>query len=155
MKLVKLNKKEVHKARDYAFDLICKGKAGTFENYFVGALGELAYAKATKQKVNFKVYERGVGDGGADFKNAQVKTVGWAGSNKLLWVKATDRSRTNDRVKKYVLAHAVLTNPEVVYLVGEVSKESFNTKSFYNKQYNSYMLNERELDVLYDSKKNS
>jgi hypothetical protein len=155
MKLIKLTDNDIHRARDFAFELVRAGKNGCFEHYFIGTLGEIAYGKFTNQKVNLEVYKRGVGDKGVDVKDAQVKTVSWRGANKLLKVGADDKSRTNAKVKRYILAHATITDPENVYLIGEVSKVGFESKCFYSRQYDCYMLSERELETYYNDTKES
>lgn len=152
MKLVTLTEKEVNEARDFAFELIRKGKKGTFENYFIGTLGEIAYAKYTDRKVNLEVYEQRKGDNGADFKDVQVKTTTWTGSNKQLKVSNNDRCLTNPDVTKLVLAHVVLTNPTEVFLVGEISKEVFLMHRSSNSKWDYWIMDEEEL---YDVEKGS
>lgn len=149
MKSVKLTEKDVAKARDFAFELIRSGRKGSFENYFIGTLGEIAYGKYTKQEVNFEVYARYKGDGGADFKDAQVKTVGWGGDDKLLKVSTTDKSLKNDNVVKYVLAYANITNPNNVLLIGEVSKEHFVKEAYLKQSWGCLVMSEHKLDIQY------
>ena len=150
MKAIKLTEKDVAKARDFAFKLIRSGRKGCFENYFVGTLGEIAYGKFTKQKVNFEVYERFKGDDGADFKDAQVKTVGWAGEDKLLKVSTTDKSLKNPNVVKYILAYASIRNPEHVVLIGEVSKERFVKEAYLRQSWGCLVMSEHKLDKQYE-----
>lgn len=155
MRRVILTEEEVNNARDFAFELIRKGKKGTFENYFIGTLGEIAYAKHTGRKVNLEVYERRKGDNGADFKDVQVKTTTWTGSNKQLKVSNNDRCLTNPDVTKLVLAHVVLTNPTEVFLVGEISKEVFlmhRSSSYRGSKWDYWTIDEEEL---YDVEKGS
>ena len=152
MRRVILTEEEVNNARDFAFELIRKGKKGTFENYFIGTLGEIAYAKHTGRKANLEVYERRKGDNGADFKDVQVKTTTWTGSNKQLKVSNNDRCLTNPDVTKLVLAHVVLTNPTEVFLVGEICKEVFLMHRSSNSKWGYWTIDEEEL---YDVKKGS
>jgi hypothetical protein len=148
---ITLTEKDISKARDFAFELVRKGKKGTFENYFIGTLGEIAYAKFAKLKVNFDVYDRGVGDGGADFKNVQVKTVGWSGPNKILKVSLKDRSLTNENINKFVLAHATVTNPTEVQLVGEISREEFLKNCLYSNIWKAKVISEKYLHDIKES----
>lgn len=152
MKRITLTEKEISKARDFAFNLVRKGKKGSFENYFIGTLGEIAYANFTKRKVNLEVYERNKGDNGADFKGVQVKTTTWAGPKKQLKISNGDKCLTNPDVTKLVLAQVILINPSEVILVGETSKDFFLKHRIYNSQWKYWFVEE---DVLHDIKENS
>jgi hypothetical protein len=149
MKIVELTEKEVAKARDFAFELIRTGRPGTFENYFIGTVGEIAYGKFTNQEVNFKVYSHFKGDGGADFKNTQIKTTTWEGRDKQLKVGTSDKSLKLASVQKYVLAHAIITNPTNVVLIGEISKENLIKRAVLNKSWKCLVVGEHRLDVWY------
>lgn len=149
MQKYELTKAEVKAAIAYAKKLIAAGKRGTYTNYLIGTLGEMGYAKHINSKVNLEVYDRGVGDKGADFANVQVKTVTWPHSNKQLKVSARDSSLKNVNVKTFVLMHVDVKNKGVAYLVGEISKENFFKRAKFNSHYESYIVEEHELDTLF------
>jgi hypothetical protein len=108
MRLYTLTNEEVNKAIHFAVDLVAAGKKGTIENYIIGTLGEMGYAKHTNSEVNLEVYQRGKGDNGADFKGVQVKTTTWSRSDKELKVNEEDRCLKNNSIKKLVLMHTTL-----------------------------------------------
>jgi hypothetical protein len=149
MRLYTLTNKEVNKAIHFAVDLVAAGKKGTIENYIIGTLGEMGYAKHTNSEVNLEVYQRGKGDNGADFKGVQVKTTTWSRSDKELKVNEEDRCLKNNSIKKLVLMHTTLKNRNEVYLIGEVSKENFLKKARYNARYKTLVLKEQDLDIVY------
>lgn len=146
MKLYTLTNEEVEQAREFARKLIAAGKKGTEDSHMLGTLGEMGYGKHIKAKVNLEVYDRGVGDKGEDFKNVQVKTASWTGNNKELKINLGDSCLNNPDVTTLVLMHAILDNPNKVYLVGTVSKANFLKKYYYNVRYGYKALSEYDLD---------
>ena len=149
MKKYVLTDKEVDTATRFAVDLIGRGKRGSIENYIIGTLGEMGYAKHIKSKVNLEVYQRGKGDSGQDFNGVQVKTATWAFDNKELKIRQDDSCLNNPAVQKLVLMHTTLKDRNNVYLVGEISKENFLKKARINPKYNILTLSEYDLDIHY------
>jgi hypothetical protein len=143
-----LSEEELQKAEEFAKAVAAKKMYSDIdrtENFFIGTLGEIAYAKRNGLDVNFDVIKN-KGDGGVDFVDgAQVKTVTWGGNNKQLKVK-----KINENVSKYVLGYVHKLNPSNVYLIGEVSIANFKKKAqFIDKYGGVYVLDEKDLDVLY------
>lgn len=149
MKLYQLTDEEVDNATRFAVSLVAAGKKGTIENYLIGTLGEMGYAKHINAKVNLEVYQRGKGDKGTDFEGVQVKTATWAGDNKELKVSVEDNCLTNPSVKKLVLMHTTLKDRNNVYIIGEISKENFVKKAFKDEKYKRLIVSEYDLDVHY------
>jgi len=146
MKLFTLTDEEVDDATRFAVKLVAAGKRGTIESHLIGTLGEMGYGKHIKSKVNLEVYERGIGDKGADFKDVQVKTATWTGDNKELKINKEDSCLENPNVNTFVLMHTTLKDRNKVYLVGKICKSNFLKKAYLNTKYNTLTVNEYDLD---------
>ena len=146
MKLISLTNEEAELAREYAEKMSVKGKY-QFKHNHLGMLGEIGWGKFTKQKPNLVIYERGIGDDGTDFKDTQVKTVGYNGPGEKE-IKVTI-GKLSPLVKKLVLMYANINIPNEVYVVGERSRESFLSKAQTGKYERTIHLGEYSLDVRY------
>lgn len=144
MKLVSLTDEEAELAREYAEKMSAKGKY-MFKHNHLGMLGEIGWGKFTNQKPNLVVYERGIGDDGTDFKDTQVKTVGYNGPGE----KELKVGKLSPLVKKLVLMYANTNKPNEVYVVGEISRENFLSKAQTGKYERASHLGENSLDVRY------
>lgn len=141
-----LTPEDILKAKAFSEGKAVRGKKGTINDNIIGTLGEIAYGKIINVDANLKLYKRGVGDGGADFPNTQVKTVGYRNRTKKLIV--NDSVLDNPKITKIVLMCVVRDDISKAYFVGEISKENFLKKAKRAPRYdNNYTLSEYDLDV--------
>ena len=153
LKLLKqLTEADCNQSADFAVEMKRRGKRGKKENWITGIKGEIAYGFATNQLVNFECYDRGIGDGGIDFLDgAQIKTRELNNKCKPpyldLLIKKNSLSFSNPKVTKFVLL-GIRENR--VYILGEISKESFWTKKDTIDLFpHSWAVNCTKLDVKY------
>lgn len=134
---VSINYEDQVKAHNYALEVVREKRKYfncSYESYFVGALGELAYSKVTKQEVNFDVYEGYKGDGGVDFPDGtDVKTSTWQSGGIQLKVS----KKNPKKCKQYALCRVVhetmqhktkmnFTNNIRVQIIGTINHKEFH-----------------------------
>ena len=149
-RLVTISYEDQVRAHNYALAVVKEKRKYfncSYENYFIGALGELAYGELTNQQVNFDVYTGVKGDGGIDFPDGtDVKTSTWQGDGVQLKV-----SRQSEKCKQYALCRVVdearayggptkfeLTKQIPVQVFGTISRKDFNKyklRSHYDYDY--------------------
>ncbi len=131
-----------------------QGKNNRLENHLCGKLGEIAYSKITRHKINLEHFENS-GDGGLDADDgAQIKTVCWTGPNKQIKVsrKEYEASLVNPKIKKFVL---MFMDPkkggEEIELIGWISKEVFSKNYHTESKWGEDLLliDENQLECYY------
>lgn len=90
--------------------------------HFLGLLGEMAYAIASKGSIDTNIYS--VRDTGFDVGDAEVKTSTWMGKNIELKIKKSEFE--SKQPSKYILARIDENKFNVVELIGEISREDFD-----------------------------
>jgi DNA-directed DNA polymerase III PolC len=127
--------KKRHDAKDISFRN--SSQFNTSKNEYaphsIGLLGEYAWGQYTGQSVDENIYA--VRDGGEDFEGTEVKTITYFGEGEPeLKIPKTEFDSRNPNL--YVLCRVDKKNLNIIYILGTISRESFDDNKI-EKQYRS------------------